>query len=370
MSACPEVTCAGLLLCSFLAACAGSPAGGDGSSSDRAAPQPERVEAADARREGGSRDHAPAPACLEQAVIDRLASPLSCVPKHIVRASTSQLPFDCHTQGIGWHAASSTFVVTCMQESDGDGARALSFPASANDGGEWAAVDAVALLVAGGAKHPSAIQIGAELFPVAMAMPSDSGPSSISFYRVAADRQLVGPVGSTIQHPDSHLGALAYATIRGTTQLLGCGWSCSTLTSWAAPGAEAASGFSRVLHASTQSLVDPGVDTNVGSYNSIYLTSRCGDGTPLLFASHDDWLDVWALSNLGKPSLRLRKIAKRQITEDVVLWNDRKLLYEGMTLELGVEGLRLWAAPHDFGTDSCPSGTRCAQYVYTCTFGS
>ena len=356
---------ADLLLAVTLLGCRGEPAAtGDGSTSDRrTADRPALVE--HARPDGPRPDLAVPGVCVELVAIDRLAQPLTCETKKIVGAAVAELPYDCHTQGIG-RAASGEFVVSCMEESGGSSARVLSFPADANAGGSWSALASVGLGAAG-ANHPSGIQIEGQLFPVAIAPPSDKGPTTISFFRVGAGGALVGPL-ATLAHPEGHLGALAYATIDGETHLLGCGYDCATLTAWRAPGAGATQSFSRVLRVATSSLVDPGVDENVGSYNSLFLAVRCGDRTPLLFASHDDWLDVWALTDLGKPSLRMRKLAKRQISESVVRWKDRPLLYEGMTLELGAQGLRLWAAPHDFGTESFPSGTRCMQYVYRCSF--
>ena len=96
---------------------------------------------------------------------------------------------------------------------------------------------------------------------------------------------------------------------------------------------------------------------------------RCEDRNPLLIASHDDWIDVWLVTDLFGPKIRIQKIVSRQIREDVVLHQDRPIFYEGMTLELTDGEVFVLAAPHDFGTDLCPAGTRCAQYVYRCRFG-
>ena len=69
--------------------------------------------------------------------------------------------------------------------------------------------------------------------------------------------------------------------------------------------------------------MDKGIDENVGSYNSLFLSRRCEDQQPLLFASHSDWLDVWEVNGLGTASLRISKVVKRQVKEKVVLWKGR-----------------------------------------------
>lgn len=310
----------------------------------------------------------PAP-CVPTAYLLKLASPISCTGMQKVKVPVSQMPDDCHTQGIGWHTATSGFVVSCMDESGG-GARVLAFPSAANDAGQWLTTGTKSLFVSNEIHHPSAIQIGANIFPIAMAKTSSAGPSEIQFFAMAPGPSITGPIGM-LSHAASHIGALAYANLGGKTHMVGCGWDCATMAFWSASGGDRHGGFTLVKQATTADLVTAGgVDSNVGLYNSIHLVLRCEDNQPLLFASHEDWLDVWEITDLGTSSVMMKKVVKRQITEPAVLWGDKKLFYEGMSLEIAGGQIWVWAAPHDFGTKECPAGTRCMQYVYRCTFGS
>jgi hypothetical protein len=300
----------------------------------------------------------------------QLSQPISCAGKHKIKVPLSEMPHDCHTQGIGWHAGTDGFVVTCMEEGGGDGARLAVFPSAANDGGQWLSTDSAKIFVSAAVRHPSATQLGLSVFPIAMAKSSADGPSVIHFYKIGPGPTVSGPL-ATLNHAASHVGAVAYANLEGQTQMIGCGWDCATISFWTASGTDRHEGFTLVKQAKTSELVSPGgVDSNVGAYNSINLVRRCEDDQPLLFASHEDWLDVWELSDLGTSSVKMKKIVKRQITEPVMLWGDRKLFYEGMALEIRSGEVRIWAAPHDFGTEECPAGTRCTQYIYRCGFGS
>ncbi len=318
---------------------------------------------------GGSGGSAPKLACVPTAALDALPQTMECEDKHIVKATIARLPHDCHTQGIGFHPTSKRFVVTCQDQGAGFSGRVLSFPTEANSGGEWLATDGVSLLENAQTPHPSAIQITADgTLLVAMAKGSASGPSAFYPLRITAEGK-VEKVGTKFSHSQSHVGAVGYANIDGNTHAIGCGWDCATLSLYSASGEDQTTALKLISHGSTKSHVTSGVDENVGAYNSLYLTERCEDGKPLLFASHGDWLDVWALSNLGSTSFSMSKIAKRQVKENVVKWKGRPIFYEGMTLEVDAGKVFVWAAPHDFGTDSCPTGTRCMQYAYRCAFG-
>lgn len=298
--------------------------------------------------------------CLPQSAIDAMAEPFSCAVLPIIKAPVEQLPFECHTQGIGLSPSQEHFVVTCQDEGDGDRGRVLSFSVEPDADGEHLALDAVDLLFAADANHPSAIQIDADgRFLVAMAG-GNGEPSQLHALAIDDAGQLT-ELGSPVAHPAGHVGAVAQADALA----IGCGWDCATLDVFALAddGTPGLAG-----HHSTADLVQPGVDENVGAYNSLALVPRCEDDQPLLLASHGDWLDVWSLDD-PTASPAITKLAKRQISEDVVQWGNRPIFYEGMTVEITDDELAIWAAPHDFGTDACPDGTRCMQFVYRCTFG-
>ena len=303
----------------------------------------------------------PAAACLPQAAIDGMAEPFSCDALPIIKAPVDALPYECHTQGIGLSPDFEHFVVTCQDEGDGDRGRVVSFAVAPDPDGEHLAIDALDLLFAADANHPSAIQIDADgRFLVAMA--GGQGDASELFgLALSADGMLTEAIAA-VAHPAGHVGAVGQ---RGSLAI-GCGWDCATfdvltLADDGTPGL--------VGHHDTADLVQPGVDENVGAYNSLALVERCEDGQTLLLASHGDWLDVWTLDDpAGIPTIA--KIAKRQIEEDVVQWGDRPIFYEGMTVELRPDAVFVWAAPHDFGTEACPDQTRCMQYVYRCRFGA
>ncbi len=306
-------------------------------------------------------------ACLPGAFIDALTEPFSCEAMPQVAAPVSMLPFDCHTQGIGRDPTTGRVIVTCQDEGGGSSGRVLSFPADGDDA--WQATHALELYVDDDTPHPSAIQLDADgNFVVAMARREAAGPSVFESLNVAADGGL-SVVAASWSHEAGHVGATAQANLDGATMIVGCGWDCATVSVHTAPEPNATAGFTLVLDGPTEDFVAPGVDENVGQYNALYLGQRCEDAQPLLVATHGDWLDVWALDDLGSESMSMSKIANRQIDEDVVQWMGRPIFYEGMTLEIADEAVWVWAAPHDFGTNACPDGTRCMQYVYRCRFG-
>lgn len=331
----------------------------DGGSSESTGESTSKGTSADDTSIGTDGD--PSAPCLPQSAIDAMAEPFSCAVFPVVKAPVEVLPFECHTQGIGLSPSQEHFVVTCQDEGGGDRGRVLSFAVEPDADGEHLALDAVDLLFAADANHPSAIQIDADgRFLVAMAG-GNGEPSQLHALAIDGAGQLT-EMGSPVAHPAGHVGAVAQAD----TLAIGCGWDCATLDVFALAddGAPGLAG-----HHTTADLVLPGVDENVGAYNSLALVPRCEDDQGLLLASHDDWLDVWSLDD-PTASPAITKLAKRQISEDVVQWGNRPIFYEGMTAEITDDDLAIWAAPHDFGTDACPDGTRCMQFVYRCTFGS
>lgn len=326
------------------------------------APRPPAEDAGEAPRPVERDAGVPRSACLPGSFVDALGRRFACEELTSVAAPVASLPFECHTQGIGWHAPSARFVTTC-QDVSGPSARLLSFPRFLADGAPVAAE----LPPGSAGTHPSSIQIDASgTFAVALAPGSNEGPSEVRFYRVSEDG-LEGPLGAFV-HDEDHLGAVAYATIGDRTVLLACGWDCASLSVYDAPGASATKGFSRRHHGPTASFVTPGRGDDVGPYNALYLAEACDDRRQLLVATHGAWIDVWAISDLLGPELRLQKLAKRRIDEDVVTHGLRPIFYEGMTLEITDRSVHVWAAPHDFGASGCPSGARCAARVYRCSF--
>jgi hypothetical protein len=247
--------------------------------------------------------------CVSQAAIAALQQPFSCDAKAIVKAPSAWLPHECHSQGIGYVQSSGQFVTTCQDQNAGSSGRVLAFPGRANDGAEWTATSALELFDDVQTTHPSAIQIGSDgTFLVAMAKSSANGPSVVHPLRVNAQGKLE-VLGNSFNHAQSHIGAMAYAPLAGSTYAVGCGWDCATLSVYAAKGSNNLTALTLASHGSTKTYVQTGVDENVGAYNAIYLTERCEDGKPLLFASHDEWLDVWVVDKLGSNTPALTKIA-------------------------------------------------------------
>ena len=306
-------------------------------------------------------------ACVSASQIAEMAQPLQCKSLSTIEADESMLPFNCHTQGIAWHAPARQFVITCMDRG-GQFGRIVSFPFEANNNGRWRGVSASAFRSENGGKHPSATQFNGDLFPVAFAPNVNKGPSVIKFYSMQSGGLISDSITSLLWYP-GHIGGLAFANFAGDSWLMGCGWDCSSLVFWRASGEYRSSDYSLFKVARTKDLVEPGIDENVGSYQSIQLASRCEDKMPLLFASQGSSLDVWEIHNLGKIDVSLQKIVKSRVGRGVVNQGGSSLFYEGMTLITGMDRLQILAAPDDFNASDCNKGSRCSPQVYLCGFG-
>src|SRR5262249_31016814 len=155
--------------------------------------------------------------------------------------------------------------------------------------------------------HPSATQIVEGVFPVAFTVRrAHHGPAAVRFYALSATGGLApAPQWPAFVVPD-HLGALGWGQVAGGTYLVGCTWNCDQLWLWRAGAAGAGS------HGTTQrfqALIGAdGVDQVHRNYNALFITHTCTEGTPLLFATAEHWVDLWELVDLASPPhLRLRK---------------------------------------------------------------
>jgi hypothetical protein len=286
--------------------------------------------------------------CLTSAQLEALSGKWSCKAITRLSAPTQDLPRNCHTQGIGIHPESGTLYLSCMDRGNSDRGRFLGFSTP------WSSSSQVLELASEkGLKHPSAIQVGSDVIPTAMARSSDNGPSLIRFYRVGSDGAL-SRVGSELQH-SSHLGALAYFTFRGETHLMGCGWDCRNLVAWKTSGS--IDGWSKVWEGKTRSITNE----NIAAYNSIYLTRTCERDEPVLLATAGDKLDGWKIEGLGTPGMKWKRLFRKKADE--IRSGAHSLFHEGMTLRFTGGRLSVLAAPDDL--NDCGDGIRCAT-LYEC----
>ncbi len=278
-------------------------------------------------------------------------------------ASRSQLPCNCHIQGIGWNPETRHTVITCQDLcSPKRGAYLLLYPNTSSR-----AAHVVRARANTKYNHPSSIQVFQGIFPVAMA-DGKTDHSFIEFYAIQNNR-LRYLSGRNIIVRNRHIGALAYTVIGNNTYMVGAGWDAKDLTFWQAPGRRATSGFRQTAYAANAtSLILRGIDNNWGAYNSLWL-GRLSNGKIVLIATHGglgsprSWLDIWEVFNLGRSNVRLQKIAKK--------WMGRKgtknVFFEGVTLRVTgsrLQDIHILAAPHDYGTTGCPANTRCTRGVY------
>ncbi len=280
-------------------------------------------------------------------------------------ATHSQLPCDCHIQGLSWSAETEHFVVTCQDRCPSkSGGYVLLF-------GEHSpmALDVERSRVPSRFNHPSATQVFHRHFPVAFSgKPGED--TFIEFYEIRGKHLRRRPRAG-FQVPGRHYGALAYATVGPNTYLIGAGWDARTLTFWKAAGKNQIRGFREILHSRRpEDLLLPGLDRQWGPYNNLWL-GELEDGRIVLIATHGgltatkSWLDVWEVQNLGTPQVRLKKIAKMSL--EAKARNGVNLFLEGVAVQMRggrLADLRLWCAPHDFVANGCQPNRRCSQGIY------
>lgn len=278
-------------------------------------------------------------------------------------ARTTDLPCDCHMQGIGWSAETDHVVLTCQDKCSSDrGGYMLLYNRNSHT-----AIDVTKSRAARRYNHPSSIQIFNKTFPVAMA-DGKTDNSYIEFYRIVGDR-MIYQSGRNIVVLKRHIGALAYATIGNYTYMIGAGWDAKDLTIWRSGYKNATSGFVQTAYfPSAKSAVINGVDKNWSKYNSLWL-GQLANGKIVLMATHGgigstkSWLDIWEIYNINTGQPRFKKIAKKWMG-----WHGGKnYFFEGTTIKMtgpNLSDLRVLAAPHDYGTGGCSANTRCTKGIY------
>lgn len=279
------------------------------------------------------------------------------------RATTAQLPNHCHIQGIGRWNASSPLLATC-QDKTASKARILNFESTTS------AVQVINTSIPPHGNHPSAIQIYSDFVAIAIAQSTNTGPTELQFYSISS-KKIHQLHSSSFTFETGHLGALAFSSIEPQEfHLIGCGWNCETITFWTGMYQNNSFSFQQYQSTTTKSLLDPsGIDSKVGNYNSLYLTTHCESERPLLICSHTTWIDIFEIQHLGTASVRLKKILKRQVPFTASL-GLKPIFLEGMTLIPAPTCPWILAAPHDFDVHHCPKASSCSRRIYQCQFRS
>jgi len=301
--------------------------------------------------------------CITPSLIEKVRhAPLSCSPVPNLMATSSDMPamFGCHTQGIAVDEASERVVITCED---------MTVVSARGRVAMWPRFRAgsMAQTVKGNTGksftqfHPSATQMLEQVAPVFFANPAPFGGSTLYFYE-ARSSGLEGPIGQTIVHPESHMGAAGFAKVAGSYVIVGCGWDCKTFGVWVSSQG-LTSGYHRSFYTgSTQSMVTGSRvgSTSVNAYNSLYLTTDCSTGQVYMLGSYDDKLEVWQMYNLLTPHPSMTKIGLRTVEVS-------NILSEGFTMVPSEDGsdATVFAIPENF--HSCAYGKKCAS-GYTCNF--
>lgn len=278
-------------------------------------------------------------------------------------ATIAQLPNHCHIQGIGRWNTSSPLLATC-QDKTASKARILNFKSTSS------AAQVINTSIRPDGNHPSAIQIYSNFVAIAIAQSTNTGPTEVQFYSIF-DEKIHQLTNSNFTFQTGHLGALAFSSINPEEfHLIGCGWNCETITFWKGMYRNNSFSFQKYQSTATKSLIDAsGIDSKVGSYNSLYLTTHCKSKRPILICSHTTWIDIFEIQHLGTPSVRLKKILKRQVPYSASL-GLKPIFLEGMTLVPAPTCPWILAAPHDFDIHHCPNASSCTRRIYQCQFRS
>ena len=310
-----------------------------------------------------------APRCFSTEYLSLIESGhFHCDKDWLASPSSAALAHRCHSQGIGYWNSSFPTILTC-QESKTSHAQILTFDSPPHASPDTAmAIQTLTTSVPPAGNHPSALQLHPYAFPIAIAQSHNVGPTRIEFYGFDSQTTKIHKIPTLVVSVPRHIGALGYAQFtESTIHMVGCGWNCATLTFWKAKvKGTIPDQFDMYMSARTVDLLDPkGLDTHVGGYNSLFLTSHCGTNEIMLMATHTVWLDIYKISNIGTQDVRLTKIRKRRVP-----WNLDHLLkpifLEGVTM---LDEWHLLANPHDFGRENCPyPHVRCVKTVYQCRF--
>ncbi len=285
--------------------------------------------------------------------------------KNGIAVSIKDLPCDCHVQGIGWAAESKQIVITCQDRCEQESGAYLFL----YEEEQLLPLDVQKSTVGVLSNHPSAIQIQNGVFPVAFASTRNQD-SFIEFYTIANKRLSPNPAAS-IHVPKRHIGALAYANIKGNTYLIGVGWDAEDLTIWQATGENKTTDFQELSYRTEVLSIIPDKDKPAwGAYNSLWLGSLI-DGRVVLLGTHGKtWergssLDVWEIHGLASQEPRLELLNSNTMTKKTK--KGIHYFYEGVTLKTkgsSLDTVSLLAAPHDFTTLNCPTGYRCSDAIY------
>lgn len=317
-----------------------------------------------------------------------MSSSAECSWTEKVGGSTSSISGDgCHTQGIALGAG--IVATSCDDGSANRGALQIYESGDLQDydlGGPLEPLVVTDPEWAGSWSHTA---IGQGLYPESRSVNGMFPVVSSDSRSAAAVVTLVNKAGARIcqfthddgNRYDRHLGAVALTEVDDIIWMTGCSWGCDYLSVYSLDPAlpDCGPSLEVELHMAKTSgnpweptpwdppRFDSGAgDRNWGGYNSVALfIGRFG--VPYLVGGHDGWLDTWRIYDLGLPSMRLGKLAKKNWGNNPSDWGGRDLFYEGMTLSRVDETtVDVWAAPHDYGTDDCGPGRECTHAIYSC----
>ena len=201
--------------------------------------------------------------------------------------------------------------------------------------------------------HPSGIQMFNGTFPVAMAG-KENQDSQIEFYQITE-----GTLKYLKQDPikilRKHIGALAYTSINNTTYMIGVGWDAKDLSIWQAAGTGATSGFRQTTYAKdARSLISDSDKNAWGPYNSLWL-GQLHDERIILIGTHgkssyrESRMDIWQIDHIGTSDIRLHKLSTKTLSKKTP--DGTNYFFEGIAVRQtgpGIDGLKIYAAPHDF----------------------
>jgi hypothetical protein len=289
---------------------------------------------------------------------------------------SSLFPEHCHTQGIGWSHQTHHFVITCQGKANRKEAFIILYkdyrqPGEMNMAVDFAHNDADHYF-----SHPSATQISGNTFPVAITEKKED-PSYIYFYQIVegdgAEYHLRRM--PDVLHHQTHLGAMAYATINHTTYMIGIGYDASDIAIWKSPGVDSTGDFKLVYAGEFDSIVTGGIDREIGRYNSAWLGEAPATQEIVLFTSYgltveESWLDVWVIENINGPNLTMSKKVSLKISEPAKS-NSTPIFMEGVTIRIdgsGLNNFHLLAAPHDYDQHTCSEEGAYLPYIYEWQF--
>ena len=311
--------------------------------------------------------------CTSKEVLYKMQhAPLTCILSPPLYATLSNTK-TCHVQGIALHSLSSPVLLTCQSS---NGARLLLYP-NLTTSPFISGYEHESFLPPSG-NHPSSIQMNRQnQVAIAIAQGYNKGPTRIDFYEIIAKEKLGMKISdSSVEHPEGHLGAVAYATFITTTWMIGCGWNCETVAIWTKPKSilyeTNNTTWTRQYYGKTVDLLitNSSIDTKVGSYNALYLSQDCSSNTSLiLYATHGWWMDVYRINTT---TFQWTKLWKRSFGWRPSVNSLKPLFLEGVSLlfppknDSTISLPTIVTAPHDYGP--CGTSTTCTRGVHICSF--